>query len=209
MIQTLIAAGINATQARLYAEPLKAAMALHAIDTPARQSAFIAQAMLETMRFTRMEENLFYTTPSRIAAVWPSRFKTAQAAEPYARNPQKLANLVYANRNGNGDEASGDGWRYRGRGIFQLTGKANYAAAARGLNRPYLTQPDLVAEPSDACLTAAWYWNSRNCSALADNGDMVGITRAINGPAMLHHEERVGYARELEKIIGGHYAHFA
>lgn len=201
MIQELISLGVHPTQARQFADPLRAAMALHDINTPQRRSAFLAHCILESARFTRMEENLFYTTPGRIAAVWPSRFKTAEEAAPFARNPRGLANRVYANRNGNGDEASGDGWRYRGRGLFQLTGRANYLRAAQGTGRPYDKQPDLVSEPSDACLTAAWFWTFHGGNERIDRGDFNGTTRMINGPAMLHAQERLALYQDAMGLV--------
>lgn len=190
MIEALIRLGVHPTQARLFSEPLKAAMALHDISTPERRAAFLAHCILESARFTRLEENLFYTTPARIRAVWPSRFKTDAEAAPFARNPKGLANRVYSHRNGNGDEASGDGWRYRGRGLFQLTGMTNYRRAAQALGRPYVGDPDLVGEPSDACLTAAWFWAAGGGNQMVDRGDFNATTRMINGPAMLHASER-------------------
>lgn len=191
MIERLIAAGVNPTQAKAFAEPLKAAMALFDISTEQRAAAFLAQAMIESQSFTRLEENLFYTTPARIDAVF-SAVKSIEEATLYVRNPQRLANKVYANRNGNGDEASGDGWAFRGRGLFQLTGRANYKAASEGvgMGAVYVHKPGLVAEPSDACLTAAWYWQSRGCNQLIDAGNFDSTTRLINGPAMLHKHER-------------------
>lgn len=201
MIEQLIRLGVHPTQARVFADPLKAAMALHDITTPQRRAAFLAHCILESANFTRLEENLFYTTPERIQAVWPSRFPTVQDAAPFARNPQGLANRVYSNRNGNGDAASGDGWRYRGRGLFQLTGRTNYLRAAQALNQPYITQPDLVAEPSDACLTAAWFWTSNGGNDRIDRGDFNSTTRMVNGPAMLHSKERLAlYQRGVEVL---------
>lgn len=191
MIERLISAGVHPTQAKAFAEPLKAAMALFDISTDARIAAFLAQAMIESQSFTRLEENLFYTTPARIDAVF-SAVKSIEEATLYVRNPQRLANKVYANRNGNGDEASGDGWAFRGRGLFQLTGRANYKAASEGvgLGSVYVQRPELVAQPSDASLTAAWYWSSRGCNQLIDAGNFDATTRLINGPAMLHKHER-------------------
>ncbi len=201
MIQELIRLGVQPTQARAFSEPLRAAMALHDILTPQRRAAFLAHCILESANFTRLEENLFYTTPERIRAVWPSRFPTVQDAAPFARNPQGLANRVYSNRNGNGDAASGDGWRYRGRGLFQLTGRTNYLRAAQALNQPYITQPDLVAEPSDACLTAAWFWVANGGNRLIDAGNFNGTTRMVNGPGMLHASERLAlYQRGVEVL---------
>ena len=200
MLQWLIAAGIPVTTARQFAEPLKAAMALFDISTPQRQAAFIAQALIESQHFTKLEENLYYTTPERIRQVWPTRFKTAADAAPYARDPKKLANRVYAGRNGNGNEASGDGWNYRGRG-FGITGRANYKKAGEGvgLGSVYVMRPELLAQPSDACLTFAHYWQSNGCNQMIDRGAFDDTTRIINGPARLHAQERrVAFAGLVE-----------
>ena len=201
MIDYLVRIGVEPTQARRFADPLMASMALFNITTPQREAAFIAQCMAESGRFTRLEENLFYTTPERIRAVFSSRVRTLADAATLTRNPKALANRVYAGRNGNGDEASGDGWRYRGRGLFQLTGRANYAKATQAIARDYVGAPDLVAEPSDACLTAAWYWNACGCNELIDAGRFDATTRAINGPAMLHARERLAFYQEAMEVF--------
>jgi putative chitinase len=189
-IQQLIATGIDPTQARRFHAALGPALARFAITTPARIAGFLAQCHVESAGLTRLEENLWYTTPARLVAVWPSRFRTPALAQPFVRNPERLANRVYAGRIGNGPEASGDGWRFRGRGLKQLTGRANYADAARSLGRPYLEQPDLVAAPADAALTAAWFFAKAGCNALADAQQWDAITRRVNGPAMLAAAER-------------------
>lgn len=197
--QTLIAAGVGPTQAKTFAEPLRAACALFDISTPVRVAAFLAQCIHESAGFARLEENLFYTTPERIRAMWPSRVSSLADAATLCRKPQALANRVYAQRLGNGDAASGDGWRYRGRGLFQLTGRHNYADAALELNRPYIERPDLVAQPSDACLTAAWYWHTNKLNILADASNTKAITRAINGPAMVGlHERQAAFDRAVQ-----------
>lgn len=189
-VASLIAAGIAPTQARVFAEPLSAACARFAIHTPARIAAFLGQCSMESAGFTRLEENLFYTTPERIRAVFPSRVKSLADAAQLTRNPQALANRVYAGRLGNGDEASGDGWRYRGRGLVQLTGRDNYVAAADALALQLVTNPEQVAEPAAACMTAAWFWHARKLNILADSAQWDAITRAVNGPAMLHAAQR-------------------
>jgi putative chitinase len=189
-IANLIAAGIAPTQARLFAEPLTEACARFQINTPARLAPFIANANHESLGFTRLEENLFYSRPERIREVWKVRFPSVADAIPYARNPKALANRVYALRMGNGDEASGDGFRFRGRGLFQLTGRAGYRRAGNALGRPYEIAPDMVALPAEAALTAAWYWFDSRCNQLADAGLIDEITRAINGPAMMAANER-------------------
>jgi putative chitinase len=195
-IAQLIAAGIAPTQARAFADPLSLACARFAINTPARIAAFVAQCRVESAGFTALEEGLYYSTPERIRQIFSSRVATIQDAQALARNPKLLANTVYAGKNGNGDAASGDGWLFRGRGLIQLTGRANYAAAAVGVGRPYLEQPDLVAQPADACMTAAWYWYANKLNPLADSMQTDVITRAVNGRAMLHADLRRQYAEE-------------
>lgn len=190
-IPTLIAAGLAPTQARAFAEPFAAACALFRIDTPQRIAGLLGQCVVESMGFTALEEGLWYTTADRIMRVFPTRVPTMAKASTLVRNPKALANCVYAGRLGNGDEASGDGWAYRGRGLIQLTGRDNYAAAAAGCGKLYLERPDLVSQPEDACLTAAWFWASAGLNALADTRNWDGITRRVNGPAMLHKAERV------------------
>jgi putative chitinase len=107
-----------------------------------------------------------------------------------AHNPEGLAQCVYSNRLGNGNASTGDGWAFIGRGIAQLTGRADYLTAAVALGRPYNTQPELVGMPPDAALTAAWFFSVRGCNALADAADWNGITRAFNGNAMLQADRR-------------------
>jgi putative chitinase len=195
-IAQLIAAGIAPTQARTFAEPLSLACSRFAINTPARIAAFVAQCRVESAGFTKLEEGLYYSTPDRIRQIFSSRVATIQDAQALARNPKLLANTVYAGKNGNGDAASGDGWTYRGRGLIQLTGRANYFAAGVGCGRPYLDEPDLVAQPLDACMSAGWYWYSNKLNPLADSMQTDEITRAVNGRAMLHADLRRQYAEE-------------
>lgn len=189
-INHLIAAGIGPTQARIFVEPLNSACTQFGIDSPLRAAMFIAQAAHESAGFSRLEENLHYRDPMRIAKVWPTRFTGYADAARFVNQPEALANHVYAGRLGNGDAASGDGWRYRGRGLFQITGRANYAAAAEQLQQPIDDTPELVALPHHAALTAAWFWSTRGLNEAADLRDVAKVTRIINGPAMLGLEER-------------------
>ncbi len=196
-VGNLIAAGVAPTQARIFVGPLGVACQRFAIVTPARLGAFIAQCRVESIDFTRLEENLRYTKPERLRAVFPSRVRDLNdAADLIRRGPQAIANRVYAGKIGNGDEASGDGWAFRGRGIKQITGRANYADAAEAMGYDYLHFPELVAEPLHACLTAAWFWHSAKCNLLADSAQWDAITRAVNGPAMLLADLRAQYAEE-------------
>jgi putative chitinase len=187
----LRSADVPGPQVHALLEPLRASCAKFKINTPRRLAAFLANLSHESAGLTVLQENLFYTTPERIMAVFPSRVKTLEIARPLARNPRALANFVYSGRLGNGGIESDEGWMYRGRGGFQLTGKTNYLEAGMALDRPYLTQPELVALPFDACETSAWFWASRGCNELADGQMLEAITRRINGPALLGHKHRV------------------
>lgn len=183
--ETLVAAtGCRLADAWLIAKPMADVMAQYAITTPLRKAAFVAQMAHESVRFRRLEENLNYTSAGRIQAVWPSKFPSVESAIPYVRNPGALANYVYANRNGNGSEASGDGWRYRGRGLPQLTGLDNYFAFGSDIGEPIVSHPDLVAHPPYACLAAGWLWKRIGANLLADAEDINCITQRIVGRSM-------------------------
>ena len=200
-LQQLVDCGIDRDVAGQFELPLDAAMTAFAINTPKRAAAFLAQAAHESNEFTRLQENLSYSTPERLMEVFKGRFTGLADAAQYLRQPEKLANRVYANRLGNGDTASGDGWKYRGRGLFQLTGRANYMAAGDGLGTDYKANPDLVAEPPDAAFTAAWYWAVGNLNAMADVGQIDVITRRINGPAMLGADERRALYQRFLQVL--------
>lgn len=183
--------------------PLQQAMARWEIaDSDARVAAFLAQAAHESAELTALEENLNYSAEA-LVRMWPSRF-SPDAAAHYARKPELIANRAYASRLGNGDQASGDGWRYRGRGIFQLTGKANYRAASIAITGDadtLLLNPELVAVPEYACETAGWFWHSRELNVFADVGDFEGLTRKING-GLNGLNERVAYwRRAIEALV--------
>ena len=162
-----------------YLVPFDAACTEFEINTSLRLAAFAAQLAHESGDLTQWLENLNYSS-SRLLTVWPTRFNS-QVASEYAGNPVKIANRVYANRMGNGDESSGDGWRYRGRGPIQLTGRANYKAAGDALNLDLEDNPDQVATPEVGLRVAAWYWKDRGCNDLADARNFREITRRING----------------------------
>jgi putative chitinase len=171
-----------------WAAALAPALARFEINTDARLCSFLAQTGHESGQFNRLVENLNYKTALRLTKVWPKRFPTEAAASPYVGNEAKLANIVYANRLGNGNEASGDGYRYRGRGLIQITGRSNYAAAGAALGLDLIGAPDLLLEKENAALSAAWFWNSRGLNALADDKtddndleDFTEITKRING----------------------------
>lgn len=151
-----------------YAAYLDEGMARYEINTPARISAFVAQVAHESADFMRVEENLNYSWRG-LRKTWPARFPSDEFAQRYHRNPEKIANLVYGGRFGNGDEASGDGWKFRGRGLIQITFHDNYAAYAQAIGEPSIpTNPSLLAQPRHAALSACWFWKSRNLNTLAD-----------------------------------------
>lgn len=150
------------------------------ISTPFRQAAFIGQAAHESGNFKMLVENLNYRAET-LMKVWPKRFPTLEFAKQYERDPKKIANSVYANRMGNRDEASGDGFRFRGRGLFQTTGHAGYYHAGQALGEDFVMQPDLVATPQYAALTAGWFWSTHKLNQYADSRDYKMMTKKING----------------------------
>lgn len=149
------------------------------ISTPLRQAAFIGQCGHECGNFRILEENLNYRAEA-LMKLWPKRFDAAKA-QACARNPKLIANTVYANRMNNRDEASGDGWRFRGRGAIQLTGAANYHHAGQALGVDFIMEPDLVATPMYAALTAGWFWDVQKLNRFADSMDYLTMTKKING----------------------------
>lgn len=199
---SLIAAGIGPTQARAFCDYIVQTCDRFQINTTPRQAAFVAQCAHESGLFVHLEEDLFYRDPARLMRIFPSSIKSSTLAATLVGNPEGLANTVYAGRNGNGNYASGDGFRYRGRGLFQLTGRTNYTSAALDLAEPYIDHPEHVATPPDACLTAGWFWSRNRCNALADSSDIDGITRVINGPAMAGAQERRDlYRRAMQAFL--------
>jgi putative chitinase len=153
------------------------------INTPLRLAHFLAQCSHESADFRAVRENLNYSARA-LRKVFRKYFPDDTKALEYERKPEKIANLVYANRMGNGDESSGDGWKHRGRGYIQLTGHDNYAAFDKVVEDDILADPDLVATKYPL-LSAAWFWDSRSLNTLADKGatdeDVIAITKKVNG----------------------------
>jgi putative chitinase len=159
---------------------LQTAMNEFGITTRLREAGFISQISHESGGLTRFEENLNYSA-KRLREVFPKRFPTAASADAVAHQPEKIGNVIYANRLGNGDVASGDGFRYRGRGVIQLTGRANYREFGTLAGRDLEGNPDQAATPEVAFRIAAAFWKSRGCNELADKQDVRGMTLKING----------------------------
>lgn len=150
------------------------------INTAVRACQFIAQCAHESGNFRTLIENLNYRWQS-LRKVFPKYFPTDALARNYAHQPQHIANRVYANRMGNGGEASGDGFRYRGRGLIQLTGKNNYQAFANYVGMPLAEVPDYLVTFDGALESACWYWTVNNINVLADAMDHRAVCRRING----------------------------
>jgi len=169
------------------------------ISSPIRQACFIGQAGHECGNFRILEENLNYRAET-LMKVWPRRFPTLEFAKQYERNPKKIANMVYANRMGNRDEASGDGYRFRGRGAFQTTGHSGYYHAGQDLGVDFVLEPDLVATPQYAALTAGFFWNTHKLNQFADARDYKGMTKKING-GFIGLEDRIKHIEEALAIL--------
>jgi putative chitinase len=182
-----------------WVEPLEEVFHRYEINTPERQAAFIGQCAHESMNFTKLEENMNYSAEG-LMKTWPSRFPTLESAKPYHRNPEKIANKVYAGRMGNGPEETGEGWLYHGRGLIQLTGKDNYTLAGDALNIDFIHSPDYVLVPKYAALTAGWYWNKRNLNKEADAKDFTGMTKKING-GTIGLDDRIAHIKHAQEVL--------
>lgn len=150
------------------------------ITTVGRVAAFIAQTAHESGGYSALKENLNYSAEG-LHKLWPNRFPTVESAQPYNRNPQAIANKVYSSRMGNGDEHSGEGWLYCGRGLLQLTGKANYSAFAEYAGIAVEDAPEYIETPRGAVHSACWFWYTNDLNTFADAGDFTGMTKRING----------------------------
>jgi putative chitinase len=176
--------------AEIHATALESSRKTSSVITPRRLCHFLGQVFVETAGFTVLEENLNYRDPVRLDLVFSAVRGTEDARALIAKGPQAIANRVYANRLGNGDEASGDGWRYRGSGYKQLTGRANFRAIGTIVNIDLEGVPEIAREPMAAAKVAFAFWDACKCSPLADTGDIEAITEKVNGPARLGLAER-------------------
>lgn len=176
---------------------VKSTLPRFGVLSDAQTAHFLAQCAAESGELQHLTEDLNYSA-IRLLAVWPNRFKDIETAALYAHNPEKLANLVYGGRLGNTEY--GDGWRYRGRGCFNSTGRANYLAVQKGLNLPVIDMPDLLGQMPGALQSAALYWSEHKLNMLADIGDLVGITRAING-GINGLGQRAMYLARFQKVM--------
>jgi putative chitinase len=171
------------------------------IDTPERIASFLAQCGHESGGFTVLQENLNYSADG-LNKIFKKYFPTLDSAQPYARKPEMIANRVYGNRMGNGDEASGEGYRYRGRGPIQLTGKDNYAACSDFLfqDDTLLQNPDMLLDPEYALHSACWFWWKNDLNNYADSADLVTMTKRING-GTIGLEDRIKHYNHAMEIF--------
>ena len=176
------------------------------IDTVPRVAAFVAQCAHESANFKFLKENLNYKAES-LMRVWPSRFPNIDVARQYAMQPEKIANKVYCDRMGNGPESSGDGWRYAGKGLIQLTGRDNYTRFAESIETPVEEIPDYLGTFEGAVQSACWFWEVNNLNQWADAGDILTLTKRINGGVIGLEDRKKHYAHALHVLgqdSGGH-----
>lgn len=169
--------------------------------TPLQQASFIGQCGHECGNFKTLEENLNYKAET-LMKLWKTRFPTIEIANEYARNPKKIANKVYASRMGNRDESSGDGFRFRGRGCIQLTGHANYFHAGQACGEDFVMNPDLVATPKYAAMTAGWFWDTHKLNKFADIRDFTMMTKKING-GTIGLNDRIKHINHALEVLNG------
>jgi putative chitinase len=165
-----------------------------------RQAAFIAQCAHESGSFTTFIENLNYSAEG-LHNTFPKYFASVQAAKPFERQPEKIANKVYGGRMGN--NTTGEGWKFRGRGLIQLTGKENYTKCGKTIGVDLLTNPDYASTIEGAFKTALWFWNSNGLNAFADKEDLVGMTKKINGGTKGLEERKEFYHRAVKVLSEG------
>ena len=178
-------------------EPLNEALKFYEINNPERISMFLAQVGHESAGMSVMEENLNYSAQG-LNKIFPKYFiRAGRDANAYAKKPEKIANVVYSSRMGNGNEASGDGYRYRGRGFIQLTGKSNYAAFAADMEMPLEEATAWLETAEGAIWSACWFWDSRELNKWADKGDIVTVTKKINGGTIGLEDRKNHYAEAL------------
>jgi len=194
VIEQLKAAGVKNPEN--WVPHLESAFARYEIASQNQIAAWIAQTAHESAGYVLLQENLNYSSDG-LCAIWPNRFailgpdkkpvkkdgknQPNKFALGLHRKPEMIANVVYAARMGNGPIESGDGWKYRGRGLKQLTGKTNYTKCGEGLGIDLASKPDLLLQPQYAVLSAVWFWVENKCGPLADADDFVGLTKRING----------------------------
>ena len=183
-----------------WVEPLNDTFQRFNISTKEEQACFIGQFSYESNHFRDLSENLNYK-PETLMRLWPKRFPTMDEAMKYAHKPELIANHIYANRMGNRDEASGDGWRFRGSAICQLTGHDNFFHAGKALGVDLVANPDLARTPKYAAPIGGWFWSTHGCNRLAEAKDYNGLTKVING-GLFGADQRIAVMKQAEQVLG-------
>ena len=165
-----------------------------------QKAMFIGQCSHECGNFRLLEENLNYKAAT-LMKLWPKRFPSLEFANQFAGNAKRIANSVYANRMGNRDEASGDGYRFRGRGALQCTGHSTYFHAGKALGVDFVMQPDLIATPKYAALTAGWFWETHKLNPPSDALDYIKVTKIING-GTIGLDDRIKHVQQALAVLG-------
>lgn len=195
-----LAKWVTPDKAKDIADAINACLDDGRINTPERLAQFMAQVAHETFGFRHFTESFFYNDPLHLVQTFPHRITSIPDARALmAKGPEAIANRVYANRFGNGDEASGDGWRYRGRGFIQITFKANYEQVGKQIGMDLVGHPEALEELKAGADSAAKFWNYHACNQFADTGDQDQITYRIN-PAMAGQDDRRVWLEKCQKI---------
>ena len=182
-----------------WVDPLNETFERFGIVTHNQQAMFIGQCSHECGNFKLLEENLNYKAAT-LMKLWPRRFPTLEKANEYSGNPKKIANSVYSSRMGNRDENSGDGFRFRGRGIIQLTGHSSYFHCGKALGVDFVANPDLVSSPKYAALSGGWFWSTHNLNSPADALDYVKVTKIING-GQIGLDDRIKHVQQALAVL--------
>jgi putative chitinase len=217
-VEHIVAAGVKQATAEKWVDAVAAACQEFNINTPQRIAGFLSQCAHESGGFERLQENLNYSADG-MAGIWPKRFAVLgpdkkpvkkdgknqpnKFALALHRKPEMIANVVYSGRMGNGPTESGEGWKYRGRGLKQLTGKDNHRACSEGLGVDLVENPDLLLEPIYAARSAAWFWSANKCNVFADAKDIEGLTKRINGGLIGIDDRKKRYVNAMRSLSSG------
>jgi len=182
-----------------WVDPLNETFERFGIVTHNQQAMFIGQCSHECGNFRLLEENLNYKAAT-LMKLWPKRFPTLEKANEYSGNSKKIANSVYSSRMGNRDENSGDGFRFRGRGIIQLTGHSSYFHCGKALGVDFVGNPDLVSSPKYAALSGGWFWSTHNLNSPADALDYTKVTKIING-GTIGLDDRIKHVQQALAVL--------
>jgi len=181
-----------------WVDPLNATFQKFGIDDVRKQAAFIGQCSHESGHFRKLEENLNYSAET-LQRLFGHKFKPEEIQQ-YAHQPQRIANRIYANRIGNRDEASGDGWLYHGRGVIQLTGHDNFWHFGQSVGMDFVHNPAPVSQPMYAAMSGGWFWATHGCNPLAEAENWEGLTRRING-GTFGLEERIKLMQQALEVL--------